>query len=156
MTVGGIPMYVVTLGQTAGAVGVHANTGKLLWQFQKNAFGGVAQIPTIIASDDRVFISTAYGGGSALLQLSAEGKDKINVKEIWSAKGDPMNHHGGMILLDGKVYFGHGQNKGIPVCYDFKTGEKVWHADREPPGPAAPPPTPTPTACSMSAIRTAS
>ncbi|MFO0802603.1 MAG: PQQ-binding-like beta-propeller repeat protein [Gemmataceae bacterium] len=132
-TVGGIPMYIGILDQPNGAIGVHADTGKLLWQHKNAAYGGVAQIPTPIVEGDRVFISTAYGGGSALLQLSAAG-EKVNVKEIWSAKNDPMNHHGNMILIDGKVYFGHGQNKGIPVCYDFKTGEKVWHADREPQG----------------------
>jgi len=57
MTVGTIPTYVFVLGQQAGAVGVHADTGKLLWQYTKNAFGGVAQIPTPIISGDRLFIS---------------------------------------------------------------------------------------------------
>lgn len=134
MTVGGVPFYVVVLGQSAGMVGVHAETGKLLWQFTKSAFGGVAQIPVPIVAEDHIFASTAYGGGSALLQVVAESQDKVSVKEIKTYKGDPMNHHGGMILLDGYVYFGHGQNNGIPVCYDFKTGEKAWHADRTPPG----------------------
>jgi outer membrane protein assembly factor BamB len=134
-TVGGIPMYIVTLGSDSGAVGVHAETGKLLWQYQnKKVFGSVAQIPTPIVSEDRVFISTAYNGGTAALQLIPEGKDKVTVKEIWAAKEDPKNHHGNMILIDGKVYFGHGQNNGIPVCYDLKTGEKVWHADKTPQG----------------------
>jgi len=133
-TIGGVPMYIVVLGNAGGAIGVHAETGKLLWQHKNNAYGGVAQIPTPIVAEDRVFISTAYGGGSALLQLSASGKDSVEMKELWSAKGDPMNHHGNMILIDGYVYFGHGQNKGVPVCYDFKTGEKAWHADREPQG----------------------
>ena len=41
--------------------------GKLLWQHTKNAYGGVAQIPTPIVQGDRVFISTGYGGGSASL-----------------------------------------------------------------------------------------
>lgn len=133
-TVGGIPMYVQLLGQQAGVVGVHADTGQLLWQYTKGAFGGVAQIPTPIVSGDRVFVSTAYRGGSALLQLVPQGKDKVTVKVLKSYAGDPMNHHGGVILLDGYLYFGHGQNNGIPVCYDLKTGEQVWHADRTPQG----------------------
>jgi outer membrane protein assembly factor BamB len=132
-TVGGIDMYIVILDQSHGTVGVDAKTGEKLWEHTKNAYGGVAQIPTAIVQGDHVFVSTAYGGGSALLQLIPKGKG-IEVKEIWSVKGDPMNHHGNMILLGDKVFFGHGQNKGIPVCYDFKTGEKVWHADREPQG----------------------
>ena len=132
--VGGIPMYIAVLDQANGAVGLHTETGKVLWKHNKNAYGGVAQIPTPIVSGDHVFISTAYGGGSALLQLVPEGKDGIAAKEIWSVKADPMNHHGNMILIDDKVYFGHGQNKGIPVCWDLKNGKEVWHMAREPQG----------------------
>lgn len=136
LVVGGIPMYIAVLDQTNGAVGVHAETGKVLWKHNKNAYGGGAQIPTPIVAEDRVFVSSGYGGGSALLQLIPEGKDKVAVKELWSAKEDPKNHHGNMILIDGNVYFGHGQNKGIPVCFDFKTGKARWHGDSEPPGAA--------------------
>jgi len=133
-TVGGVPIYIVTLGQQGGTIGVHAGTGNLLWQFTKNAYGGVAQIPTPIVGEDRVFISTGYGGGSALLKLVPKGNDTVEAEEVWSAKGDPLNHHGNMILLDGKVYFGHGNNNGTPVCYDFKTGKEVWHEPKPPQG----------------------
>src|SRR5207249_2195341 len=84
-TVGGIPMYVVLLGSQGGLIGVHADTGKLLWQYQKApAKGGTAQIPTPVVKDDRVWVSTSYGGGSALLQLVPQGKDKVEVKELKS------------------------------------------------------------------------
>lgn len=136
-TVGGIPMYVVLLGQEAGIVGVHAETGKLLWQYTKAALGGGAQIPTPIVVDDKVWFSTAYNdktAGAALLQLVPEGKE-IKVKELKTfKKSEITNHHGGMILVDGYVYLGHGQNNGIPLCVDFKTGELVWKADKPPAG----------------------
>jgi outer membrane protein assembly factor BamB len=134
VVVGGVPMYVAVLDSANGIVGLHAATGKLLWKYAKNAFGGVAQIPTPIIAGDHIWVSTAYGGGSALLQVVPEGKDKASVKEIKAYTKDPMNHHGGMVLLDGYVYFGHGQNNGVPVCVNFKTGDVAWHADREPQG----------------------
>lgn len=138
MVVGDIPTYVVVLGQQAGIVGVHAVTGKLLWQYTKAALGGVAQIPTPIVDGDRVWFSTSYSdktAGSALLQLIPEGNTKIAVKELKTYnKAELNNHHGGMVLIDGYVYLGHNQNNGIPACVDVKTGEIVWKADKTPPG----------------------
>ncbi|MDB5308696.1 MAG: bamB 3 [Gemmataceae bacterium] len=133
-TVGGIPMYVALLGQSGGLIGVHADTGRLLWRYTKAALGGVAQIPTPIVQGDKIWLSTAYKGGSALLQLVPEDSDKVMVKELKTYNTDLMNHHGGMVLLDGYVYFGHGQNNGIPACVNFKTGDLVWKADKVPPG----------------------
>jgi outer membrane protein assembly factor BamB len=136
MMVGDIPTYVVLLGSSAGIVGVHAETGKLLWSYNKKpAAGGVAQIPTPVIFGNRVWVSCSYGGGSALLELTPETSNKIDVKEIKAyAKPDLNNHHGGMILVNGHIYFGHDQNKGIPACVDVKTGDITWKEDKEPNG----------------------
>lgn len=133
-TLGGVPQYVVLLGQGAGVVGLEAKTGKLLWQFKKDAFGGVAQIPTPIAKDDKVFVSTSYNGGSALIRLTAAAGGGVTAKEIKSWKGEPMNHHGGMVLVGDHVYYGAGRNEGWPTCVDFKTGEVVWTTRKPLPG----------------------
>lgn len=135
-TVGGVPMYLLVSGQSAGLIAAHAETGKLLWQHTKNAYGGIAQIPVPVVKGDRVFVSTAYAGGCALLQIVADSQDKVTVKEIKSWKGSrgaadpPMNHHGGMVLVGEHVYFGSGQNNGVPACVDFKTGEVTWLAEK--------------------------
>jgi outer membrane protein assembly factor BamB len=129
-TVAGVPMYVVLLGQSAGIVGVAADTGKLLWQYNKAALGGVAQIPTPIVRGDKVWFSTSYSGGAALLQLVKTG-DKFTVKELKTyRKPELNNHHGGMVLVGDYVYFGHDQNQGYPVCVEFETGEIKWGPER--------------------------
>lgn len=135
-TIGGVPMYVVLLGDSSGVVGVNVNTGQLLWQYKgKPATGGVAQIPTPIVKDDKVWVSTSYNGGSALLQIMSKGKNAFTVKEVKAYKKPELNnHHGGMVLLDGYVYFGHDQNQGNPVCVDFKTGEIKWGPEKPPAG----------------------
>lgn len=135
-TISGVPMYIVLLGDKAGIVGVHAATGKLLWQYNnKPATGGVAQIPTPIVDGNLVWVSSSYSGGSALLQLTPQGKDKFAVKEVKAYKKPELNnHHGGMVLVNGYVYFGHDQNKGIPACVEMKTGKIAWLEDREPAG----------------------
>jgi outer membrane protein assembly factor BamB len=133
-TVGGIPMYVVLTGKTGGVVGVHADTGKLLWQYNAVGFGGTAQIAMPIVKDNLVWFSTAYGGGAGLLELAAEGKDKVTAKPVKVHRGTLQNHHGGMVLVGDHLYFGNGQNNGQLVCVEFKTGEVKWGPERAPAG----------------------
>jgi outer membrane protein assembly factor BamB len=135
-TIGGVPEYVALLGNGSGLVGVSADSGKLLWQYKGTAAtGGVAQIPIPIVKDDKVWVSCAYSGGSALLQIVPKGEGGLEVKELKTyKKPDLNNHHGGMVLVDGYIYFGHDQNGGSPVCVDFKTGNIKWGPEKSPSG----------------------
>src|SRR6202012_902439 len=73
--------------------------------------------------------------GSALLQIVPKGPGAFEVKELKTyKKPDLNNHHGGMVLVDGNIYFGHDQNGGSPVCVDFKTGEIRWGPEKPPAG----------------------
>src|SRR5262249_1713382 len=58
-TVGGVPMYITLLGKSSGVVAVHADTGKLLWEYNRMA-NGTANIPTVVTRDDLVWCSTGY------------------------------------------------------------------------------------------------
>jgi outer membrane protein assembly factor BamB len=135
-TIGGVPQYVVLLGNASGVVGVSADAGKVVWQYKGSAAtGGVAQIPIPIVKDDKVWVSCSYTGGSALLQIVPTGKGAFEVKELKAyKKPDLNNHHGGMVLVDGHIYFGHDQNGGRPVCVDFSTGEIKWGPEKSPGG----------------------
>ena len=127
--VGGVPMYINLLGKTGGVVGVHAKTGKLLWQYTK-IMNGTANIPSPIVSGDLVFASTGYAdGGSALLKL-IPSRTGVRVEELkyYTAK-ELQNHHGGMVLVDGYVYMGRGHNNGLPSCVELKTGKIMWAED---------------------------
>lgn len=134
--IGGVPQYLILSGNGAGLVGVHAETGKVLWQYKGNAAtGGTAQIPMPVVKDDRVWVSCSYNGGAALLQIASTGKDVFAVKEVKAYRSRELNnHHGGMVLVDGHVYFGHDRNNGKPVCVDFKTGEIKWGPENNPGG----------------------
>ena len=44
--------------------------------------------------------------------------------------GKLNNHHGGAILLGDYLYFGHGENNGIPAFFQFETGELIWKAKK--------------------------
>ena len=125
-TVGGIPMYVVLLGKGTGVVGVHAETGKLLWNYAKVA-NGVANIPTVIVKDNLIWCSSGYrDGGSALIKLTVTG-DKVSAEEVVYYSADELqNHHGNMILVGDYVYLGKAHVQGHPACVEMKTGEIKW------------------------------
>jgi outer membrane protein assembly factor BamB len=108
----------------------------LLWQYKATpATGGIAQIPIPIVKGDKVWVSSSYGGGAALLQIVPKGTDGFEVKELKSYKKPQLNnHHGGMVLVGDYIYFGHNQNEGNPVCVEFKTGEIKWGPEKPPPG----------------------
>ena len=98
-TIGGTPMYVVLLGNGSGVVGVHAETGKVLWQYKGTAAtGGTAQIPMPVVKDDQVWVSCSYSGGAALLQIVSKGKDEFEAKEVKAYKNpraeQPPRRHG--------------------------------------------------------------
>jgi outer membrane protein assembly factor BamB len=135
-TIGGVPQYLLLGGNGSGLIGVHAENGKLLWQYKGNAAtGGIAQIPMPVVKDDRVWVSCSYNGGAALLQIVSKGKDEFEAKEIKAYRNSQLNnHHGGMVLVKGHVYFGHDRNGGSPVCVDFKTGEIKWGPEKMPAG----------------------
>lgn len=122
----GVKQYVQLFGR--GLVGI-SEQGKMLWGYGPVA-NGVANISTPIVDGDFVFGSTAYGTGSALLQISKEGNGLKADEKYFLDQKTMQNHHGGMVLVDGYIYCGHNQNAGIPVCVELKTGKIMWEGNR--------------------------
>jgi outer membrane protein assembly factor BamB len=124
-TIDGVRQYVQLLGR--GAVGVEAATGRFLWGYNRIA-NGTANIPSPVVRGRYVFVTTNYRTGSALLRINRAG-DTFEAEEIFFLRSRQFeNHHGGVVLVDGYVYGGHGANKGIPVCINLATGSIAWKA----------------------------
>ena len=108
-------------GFTGGAaVGVRANDGKLMWRYDRVA-NRTANITTPILHDDKVFYTSAYDTGAALLSLKAQGGE-VKAQEVYFTR-DMMNHHGGVVLLDGYLY---GFSNAMLTCMEFATGKVMW------------------------------
>jgi outer membrane protein assembly factor BamB len=110
---------IMTLTADAG-VGVRASDGKLMWRYPRVA-NRTANIATPVFSENKVFYTSAYGTGGALLGLSAQGGD-VSAHEIYFTR-EMQNHHGGVILVNGYLY---GFNNSILTCLAFGTGESMW------------------------------
>lgn len=98
-------------------VGVSAEDGKVLWT--SDWPGKTAVIPTPIFHDDHVYVTSGYSVGSKLIKLAQSNE----ASEVYFSK-TMINHHGGVILVDGHIY-GYSDGNGW-TCQNLMTGEKVW------------------------------
>jgi hypothetical protein len=105
---------------SGGGVGVRASDGRVMWRYPRVA-NGTANIATPIFSDNKVFYSSDYGTGGALLGLAAQG-GSVTAKEIYFTR-EMKNHHGGMVLVNGYLY---GYNSTILTALEFSTGKLAW------------------------------
>ena len=118
--VGGRKVYVQTTA--SGALGVDAETGRLLWTYPIEKTTAV--IPTPIVRDDLVFFSAGYKRGGALLRQVASA-DGVTVQEVYGLNTELANKHGGIVLVGDHLY-GDSDDKGIPFCAELMTGKVVW------------------------------
>jgi outer membrane protein assembly factor BamB len=110
---------IMTLTGNAG-IGVRASDGKVMWRYG-NVANNTANITTPVYADGKVFYTSAYGTGGALLGLRAAGED-VRAQEIYFTS-NMQNHHGGVVLVDGYLY---GFNNSILTCLEFATGKVMW------------------------------
>lgn len=102
-------------------VAVEAQTGKLLWQHPWKTDWDVNAADPVI-SGDRVFISSSYGSGCALIQFSERPP-----RELWRNK-DMQSHFNSAVLLDGFLYGVDGEAAKAVFfkCLDWNTGTVKW------------------------------
>jgi outer membrane protein assembly factor BamB len=102
------------------AVGVRASDGKVMFRYP-NVANGTANIATPVFSGNKVFFTSGYGTGAALLGLTAQAGE-VKAREIYFTR-DMKNHHGGVVLVNGTIY---GFNDAILTALDFETGKMLW------------------------------
>jgi outer membrane protein assembly factor BamB len=110
---------IMTLTSRAG-VGVRASDGKLMWRHPTVA-NDTANVATPIFHDNKVFYTSNYGTGAALLGLTAQAGE-VKAQQIYFTR-EMQNHHGGLVLVDGYLY---GFHNSILTCLEFATGKTQW------------------------------
>lgn len=101
-------------------LGVDVSSGRQLWSYGKVA-NRTANIATPIVRGSRVFVSSDYGTGSALLELAASGNN-VSAKEVYFTR-QMKNHHATSILV-GEHLFGF--DSSILTAMEFNTGNVTW------------------------------
>lgn len=112
----------------AGLIGVDPATGKKLFA-EKVGVNGIAIIPTPVVSGNKVYVTSDYGTGCALVELTSSS-GRLASKVLYEKKV-MQNHHGGVVLLDGMIYGCTGNSNGRAkwICQNLETGDAVWESD---------------------------
>ena len=106
-------------------MGLAPGSGEVLWEYPwKTQFDVNAAQPLIIG-DNRVFISSGYGTGAAVIELT-KSDGRFAVREVW--RNIVMkNQFTSSVLHDGFIY---GLDESILACIDPATGERKWKGGR--------------------------
>jgi outer membrane protein assembly factor BamB len=119
----GVRQYVQLIGR--GVIGVRASDGEFLWGYNALA-NQTANIPTPVVHDQLVFAANGYNAGSVLLKLNKQDGG-VSAELVYALAGSRFqNHHGGVALMDGHIYGGHGSNNGLPTCLKLESGRVKW------------------------------
>ena len=100
-------------------------SGAVLWEYPWGK--GLPHVARpILVGDKRLFFSSGYGVGSALLELTAESNGAFKVDEVWKTTRYQAKF-ATPIERDGYVY---GVSDGIFACLDLKDGSVKWKEGR--------------------------
>ena len=116
--IGGVRQAIFFTGERA--LGVDVYDGRLLWSYDRVA-NRTANIATPIARGNRVFLSSDYQTGAALLSLTGEGKG-VSAKEVYFTN-EMRNHHASSVLIGDHLY---GFSSSILTAMHFDTGKVAW------------------------------
>jgi outer membrane protein assembly factor BamB len=116
--IGGI-RTLMTFTSRAG-VGLRASDGKLMWRYTPVA-NGTANIATPVYFNGKVFYTSDYDTGGALLNLTPVSGE-VKAAEAYFTR-NMQNHHGGVVLVNGYLY---GFSSSILTALHFDTGKVAW------------------------------
>ena len=124
--VDGQEQLVTFLGKVVA--GVDPNNGNLLWSHPHVTEWGLNITTPVWGSDNLLFISSAYSGGSRVLKLTQKD-GKTTVEELWFHRRMRV-HHGTAIRIGDYVYGSSGDfGPAFFAAVNVKTGE-IAYQDR--------------------------
>jgi outer membrane protein assembly factor BamB len=107
------------------AVGLTIDSGKLIWEYPWVTQQGINCVEPIAVGPDRVYLSSGYGHGAAVIELAPQG-ESFAVSAVWSSNR-MKNKFNGPVLFEGYIY---GLDEGILACIDVETGAQKWKGGR--------------------------
>lgn len=106
--------------------GITPESGELLWEFPWRTEYDVNASQPLLLGPKRVFISTGYGAGAAVIDLTRGADGRFSVTEVWRSNR-MKNQFTSSVAHDGFIY---GLDEAILACLDASTGELKWKGGR--------------------------
>jgi outer membrane protein assembly factor BamB len=124
VTLGGVRQILVF--SATRLMGVTPDAGELLWEYPWKTMYDVNASQPVVLGDNRVFISTGYGTGAAVVELTPAANGRFSVREVWR-NIRMKNQFTSSVLHEGHLY---GLDESILACIDAGTGEPKWKGGR--------------------------
>ncbi|MGQ0736651.1 MAG: PQQ-binding-like beta-propeller repeat protein [Acidobacteriota bacterium] len=99
---------------------VDPRDGRLLWSYDRVS-NNTANIATPVVRGNRVFLSSDYGTGGALLEVRAAG-NLASAAQVYFTR-EMRNHHASSVIVGDHLY---GFSSSILTALAFDTGEMAW------------------------------
>lgn len=115
----------IVVVSSSRVVGLVPEDGSLLWSHPWDTNGGINVSQPIVVDRNRLFISSGYGKGAALIELKPTG-NTFTASTIWE-NSNMKNKFNSSVLHNGHIY---GLDEGILSCLDVNTGERKWKNGR--------------------------
>lgn len=119
IVLGGVRQIVAFSG--TALLSLSPKDGKLLWKYPWKTDWFVNAATPIFIPEDKLFISTGYDHGAALLRIRPAA-GRTTVEELWLSKG-MKNHFNSSVFQNGHLY---GFDNATLKCIDAATGEEKW------------------------------
>jgi outer membrane protein assembly factor BamB len=105
--------------------GYDPQSGKELWRFAWQTFQDINVAQPVVLDGDRVFISSGYDKGCAMLRVT-ESAGGWKAEPLW------QNHNMRCKFTSPVAYNGYlyGLDEGILTCIDQRTGDRKWRDGR--------------------------
>jgi len=107
-------------------MGLTPDAGELLWSHPWQTMSDINVAQPIVYLDDRVYISSGYGVGAAMLQITRDDSGAFTVKELWR-NTRMKNRFASSVMANGFIY---GFDESIFGCIDAATGDLKWKGGR--------------------------
>jgi outer membrane protein assembly factor BamB len=118
VTVGGVRQILFFTGTALVSV---SPAGQVYWKYPWRTDWDANIATPVFVAPDKVFISSSYGTGAALVKVTA-GNGKASVQEVWKNKV-MENHFNSSVLYQGNLY---GFDNAVLKCIDANSGAEKW------------------------------
>jgi outer membrane protein assembly factor BamB len=119
VTLNGIRQIVFLTSKTL--LSVAPADGQIYWQYDWPVHGGITVATPILIPTDKLFISSGYDTGAALVQVK-ESHGKFAVEEVWKSRV-MKNHFNSSVRHENYLY---GFDNFILKCIEASSGKEQW------------------------------
>jgi outer membrane protein assembly factor BamB len=106
----------------ANLFSVEPSSGKLIWKYPWTTYDFVNVATPLIIPPDRIFISSGYDQGAAMLRISKNENGSLAVTEVWRNR-EMKNHFNNSVFYEKTLY---GFDNAILKAIDVNTGQTLW------------------------------